>query len=202
MIEKEPEEIRQVADDILRKSEYLEPEEGLAGRLLGWILDRLDGLFGDATPGAPGGFPIGWVLLGLIAVVTIWMLYRVMPRHAISKTREDVTVDTEVRARSSRADWLDLARAAERDGRFRDAVHARYRAIVAGLLDRDELPQDDGATSGEYTQAFDVGPPRGTSFQAATGRFEDVWYGGAEANKGDVLELEVLDDDVMGPVAR
>jgi len=195
------ESIRQTADRILENELYQEAEPGLVRRFWNWLTDRsldgptIDGGGGSGSSG--GGFVLGYIVLIIIAVLVVWMLVKVMPRKLPRRIDKDVLVETTVAPRTSRDEWLKRAEQAENDGLFRQSVQARYRAIVAGLLDRDELPTDNGATSGEYNTAFDEPAPRGPSFAEASVRFEDVWFGGHDATVTDSGKMKSLDETVV-----
>ncbi len=197
MAEPDAESVRDTADDVLRQTKFDEPSDGPVERLLEWIGDRLDDLFsnldGPSGGSGAGGFVVGWVLLILAAVFIVWVLWRIMPRSLRRAPRETIEVETSTRTRTGRDEWLRRASEAESEGRWREAVRSRYRATVAGLLDRQELPEHDGATSGEYRSAFDAPAPRGPSFDEVSDRFETTWYGGEAAESATAARMATLD---------
>lgn len=194
-----PEVVRETADEILRRPIYQPPEPGVIERAIDWLLEQLGRLVPDAggPPVGGGGFLVGWVFLAVVAGLALYMLFKVMPRRLAKAETETIEVETTITHTTSRREWLDRAVEAEAEGRWRDAVRARYRALVAGLIDRNELPAETGATSGEYSATFGVEPPRGPAFGDATGRFEAVWYGGSAATGLDADALRAADEIVL-----
>jgi hypothetical protein len=75
--------------------------------------------------------------------------------------------------------WRDLAENLEAEGRWREALRARYRELVADLAEAGIIDEIPGRTAGEYRQVVAVERPAdGAAFNAATGLFEGAWYGG------------------------
>ncbi len=99
--------------------------------------------------------------------------------------------------RLSRAEWLVKAEESERNGLYREAVRARYRATVAGLIDDMELPDSPGATATELQISFRADPARTDPFASSTAAFSDVWYGGDDADRNDSEQLDRWDRQVV-----
>lgn len=193
----EPEDIRHAADDILSRPEYRPPAPSLLDRAFRWMneqfADVLGGLFGRG-----GSYVVGWIVLAVALATVSWLLWKVMPRRRLPDTPEPRTIETETRTRPGRGEWLARAAEAEASGNWGEAVRARYRAVVAGLIDREEIDDADGATSGEYRRSFDGTTDRKQLFDQVTDRFEEVWYGGRPAGDGDPKLLAELDEQVVG----
>lgn len=187
----EAEDIRDSADDILARPEYQPEQPSLLERAWNWINEQFAEVLGSIF-GTGGSYLVGWVLLAVLAGVLGWFLVRVMPRNRLRRKVDDPSVETDVRTTAGREDWLAQARAAEAAGNWREAVRARYRAMIAGLIDRQEVVDFEGATSGEYRRSFEPGPPRSDSLDQATEAFEEIWYGGSPAAENDAGRLEEL----------
>ncbi len=192
------EEIRQKADDILARPEYQEAKPSLVERAFNWIVEKfseaLDGLAGSL----PGGSVVGWFVVAIVLVGLGYMVWKVYPRGSMRRARDTAEpVIAQSERRISRAVWLERAAAAEAAGEWREATMARYRALVAGLIDRDELDDAPGTTTGEYTRSFAGGEQRSSAFRSVTRRFEDIWYGGAAVDQADPSTVRRADDDVL-----
>lgn len=193
----EPADIRESADDILARPEYQPEPPSLLDRAWTWINEQFAELLGSLF-GTGGSYLVGWILLAVLAGLLGWFLVRVMPRNRLGRNVAEPVVETDVRATASRDDWLAQAGAAEAAGDWREAVRARYRAMIAGLIDRQEVADFDGATSGEYRASFEPGPPRSDSLDQATETFEQIWYGGSPAQADDSSRLEELASRTLG----
>lgn len=187
----EPEDIRDSADDILARPEYQPEAPSLLERAWNWINEQFAEVLGSIF-GTGGSYLVGWVLLVVLGGLLAWFLVRVMPRKRLRKKVVDPSIESDVRVTAGRNDWLEQARAAEAAGNWREAVRARYRAMIAGLIDRHEVVDFEGATSGEYRRSFESGPPRSDSLDQATEAFEEIWYGGSPAAADDSSRLEEL----------
>lgn len=199
------ETIRREADEILARPEYAPRGRSVLERILDWIADRISGVLewiadllsigGGPTTGS--ATPIGWVVLVLLVVLLGYFLTRVrLRRRARAEAPPDVrhAVDEDVR----RADWLARAARAEAEGRWREAVRCRYRATVAGLIERRLLSAEPGATSGEHQRRLragaDASSPR---FDQVSDRFEHVWYGGEDADAETAAGLVAADEEIL-----
>lgn len=192
----EADQIREAADDILSKPEYAEPTPSLLDRVVSWMTEQL----GEALAaifGGGGNYVIGLIVLTLAITGIGFLLWRVMPRRRLTRSAPVLHVETSSTPRAGRSEWLAQAAAAEAEGNWPEAVRARYRALVAGLVDRAEVDDQPGATSGEYQRSFHGGPVRAPLFDRATERFEAVWYGGDDADVDDSATLRELDSAVL-----
>lgn len=185
--ERDPAEVRDLADEILSRSEYQDPEPpAFLERVGEWIGELLDDLFGGAAGGGGGGGGVGslisWVLLAILIGVVAFFVVRVLARWQKGptklKTKEPVVLATD-EGRSAK-DWLKVAEDHEAAGRWREGVLCRYRALVLELCDRGLIADVAGRTAGEYVQevADSQHPGVASGFTPATSLFEEVWYGG------------------------
>ena len=193
----EAEEVRETADEILSRPEYLPEPESVLNRAFGWLNEQLSDLLGSIF-GQTGSSVFGWIILTAAIGAILYFLWRVMPRRRPSRVTSDVILERSEQTRAGRSDWLTRAEEAEQAENWAEAVRARYRATVAALIDRQEVDDQLGTTSGEYRRSFEAPPQRTEPFGAATDRFEEVWYGGVEAEATDSDLLRRLD----GPVVR
>jgi hypothetical protein len=180
-----PDEARQAADEVLSRPEFQE-RKGLLQRFFEWLAELLD--FDRATqdPATPGtvdlswlGSLLGWVvilaLLGLAAFLIIRFVRIRRGRRQPAAAGPDVTIEEEEK---SAADWQGDAEALEAEGRWREAMLARYQALVRGLVESEVLEPIPGRTAGEYSDDVAVGLPAAAErFDDATDLFERAWYG-------------------------
>lgn len=193
-----PDQARTEADRILARPEYAEAQPNPIQRVIDWLFEQASELLGGIIGSSnPGSFFIGWIVLAAAVVAIGYVLWKVMPRSRLSRPDDEIRVERSRSVRTRRSEWLERAAAAEADGRFRESVHARYKATVAGLLERNELPDIDGNTGAEHLQSFDAADDRRRALADATGTWEDVWFGGAEASPDDSDRLAQLDEQVM-----
>ncbi|MEZ5228278.1 MAG: DUF4129 domain-containing protein [Acidimicrobiales bacterium] len=209
-------DIKNAAEDIVSQPQYRAPERGVVQRAIDWIGDRLQPVgdaisdflewlarrFGISAGGAggvgSGGYLLGWILLAVGAALVIWFLLRVMPRRRLrGPKKEKPTIEQRSRHRTTRREWLDRAAVAESERDFNGAVRARYRALIAGLADADELDDDEALTSGEHLRSFETVPPRREQFASATETYERAWFGEQPVGLDDSHDLEGIDRDLI-----
>lgn len=192
-------EARTTADEILSRSEFQEEQPTLVDRALDWIFDRIGELFG-AVLGSGGGYWFGYLLIILALVAAAYFVWRFFPRRRLARSGDGYTVRHETIVRRSRAEWLAEAAAAEAEGEWSKAVRARYRALTAGLADRAVLRSEPSTTAGEHREAYAAVGDRthAAVFEEATTRYEEVWFGGDEADGPDSRQLADIDRSMMG----
>lgn len=187
----DPEEARRTADDVLSRSEFDEPEPTLFRRGVEWVLERLDRLFGregdepvlgggDAGAGGSSWFTI---LVLVVALVGTVLVARVLLRSGVLSRRQKRRSDelaVDVSERRSAQAWDELARRLEAEGRWKDALRARFGALVEQLIERGVVEDVPGRTTGEYrVQVRRALPDAGDDFAAAADLFDRAWYGDA-----------------------
>ncbi|MBT8240101.1 MAG: hypothetical protein KJN63_02620, partial [Acidimicrobiia bacterium] len=129
MAEELPEDLRRRADDVLAQDKFRPEEPGLLDRAWDRVTDLINDLLGVITDNTIfGGVAVGWVLLGLMIALIVFFLVRYAPRFGSARiTPVEATITTH-KNRLSRAEWLAQADEADRNGLYREAVRARYRA--------------------------------------------------------------------------
>jgi hypothetical protein len=200
-----PVEAREAADEILSRPEYQEPEPSLMER----IQDAIGELFADLLNGLSigGVLPqfVAWLLLlGLVAGIVALVAWGVRSGGWGRAPRVDQgdAVILEAERHRSPKDWLAEAVRHESQGRWREGVLCRYRALVTELVQRNVIAELVGRTAGEYVQDVtarrpDVAP----TFATATDLFERVWYGGEESGPTERDRFIRLADDTLAAVA-
>jgi hypothetical protein len=192
----DPERVRELADDILAHPRYDEAEPSLPDRILEWVGEQLAKLIGELVGGG-GGAVVAWIILLAFAAAVVFLLVR-FGRITLPATSANREPEVMVELTRTASEWRAEADRLEADGRWREALRCRYRALVADLVRRGTIPEQAGRTAGEY--ARDVAarePGAAPAFAAATELFEAVWYGGAEAGPADAQRFRDLDARVL-----
>lgn len=198
-----PEDLRDRADDVLSDPKFASSEPGLIDRFVEWVQEIFSDLLDFVTNSTVfGGVAVGWFLLTAMIGLIIFFLVRYLPSFSSVKAEVTRATVSTHKNRRSRAEWLAEAETAERNGLHREAVRARYKATVAGLIEQDELPDTVGATATELQNAFEAEPSRADPFASSTEAFSDVWYGGDDANKTDTERVAGWDRQVIPKASR
>jgi hypothetical protein len=190
----EPGQVREAVREVLARPEFRPPDRPLLSRLLDWLLELVGRLLA-ALGGSGAGGIVGLVLLGLLlAGVGL-----VVARFSRGLTRSpEVAAAIPGAPRRSAAEWRTEAEGHERAGDWRQAVRARYRALVAELAARGLVEEVPGRTAGEYRR--EVGrslPGAAADFAGATELFEVAWYGRSETGSREAARLGDLSGRVL-----
>lgn len=180
-------------------------------RVLDWVGGLLDDLFnvgvggGGAFGGGIGGV-VAWLMIaaalaGIVAVIVVAIRQRVRSPRA-----ESARGVAEVEHRRPASDWRRDAEAHEAAGEWKEAMRARYRELVRTLVDRRQLPDVAGLTTGELRGELAATTPAAESpFDLASALFESAWYGDlptgvAENQQVRTAAAQVLAAPVVAPV--
>jgi hypothetical protein len=185
-------EVRRGADEILSRPEFQEPARSLYERVLDWIGARIADALG-AFLGGGAGAVVAWVVLVALVLAVAYLVARALQRdRRVARGDGDgVAVETDVRR--APADWEAEAARHEAEGRWRDALRCRYRALVAGLARRGVVDEVPGRTSGEYRLLVGRARPQAAEpFAGATDLFERAWYGGEDPGPDAASDFRAL----------
>jgi len=177
--------------------------ERIGRRLSDWLQRLLENLnvpgAGAGTFGGGAGTVVAWVLIVLALAVAVYAVVRAVQRRVRKVPADDTpTTTTDVEHERRAKDWADEATRMEREGRFKDAVRARYRELVRTLVDRDQLPDVPGLTTGELRQALTRTTPTATdAFDRACTTFELAWYAELPVDGGDLDGLRAAAAEVL-----
>lgn len=174
-----PAEAREAADAVLARREYRWHDESILDRIGDWVADRLDGALSSVGLDV-GGLPTwaGWLVIvafAALAAVLAWRARGGWRRDPVIGAADRVVVTSGEAA----VDWEGEAARCEAEGRWREALRARYRVLVGDLARRGVIGDLAGRTAGELVS--DVrrsSPAAAPAFAAATALFEAAWYGG------------------------
>jgi Domain of unknown function (DUF4129) len=192
-------EARAQAHEVLDQAKY--EGAGLPRPLegpLGWlsdriepIVDRIDG-FGRDVPGGP---PVVWTLLAILVLLLAGMI------TSTSIRRRAIAIERERAAALPEADdphaLERAAGAAEREGQWERAVRLRFRAGLLRLDRRKVLVYRPSLTTGEVARTIKV-----PAFDAVGARFDEIAYGGREAEREDAEASQQGWKDVLAEVGR
>lgn len=176
------------ADDILSRSEFRQTESFLerAGR---WIDELLSDIVGGLAGGGVGSV-VAWSILAVLVGAVIWLVVRITPMAGLTRVAPTEalvqTVGPAATDHRTAEQWRAEAQRLAAEGRYDAAVRARYRALLADLIDRGVLDDVPGTTAGEYRVAMGTAGQAAAPFAAATDLFQDVWYGPVEAGDDDL----------------
>lgn len=196
------EEIRQAADEILSRPEFQEPPRSLYQRVLDWIGDLISEAIGALVSGGTGAIVAWALLLAVVALVAYLVVRTVQGDRRRSPADASVAFGIEADDRRPADEWVADAERFEGEGRWRDAIRCRYRAIVAGLARSGVVDEVPGRTAGEYRVLVGQGRPAvAEQFAGATDLFERAWYGedaGPEGSRS-IRELAARVEAGAGP---
>lgn len=160
--------------------------------LLGRVLD----LFGRT---GRGGL-VGSMLLLLALAAVGYGIVRAVRR--IRRTAPAAGPEPRHTGRSA-TDWVREAQEHEAAGRWRAALRAHHRALVADLAAAGLVEEVPGRTAAEYErEAAAAVPSAGDPLAAVTRLFERAWYADAPVGPEDVAELQRLAAAVRGAAGR
>lgn len=157
------------------------------------LLEELGEVLDDVIDVTPGGLPS--LLVVLIAVVGAIVAMRV----GLGPTGlRDALTD---RRRGSRARTADEYRAEAESlaarGDYKEAVRARFRAIIRELEQRAVLDPRPGRTAGEIAREGGAAVPAvAGDLRLVAGTFDEVWYGRRAAAAADYATVRDADERI------
>jgi len=173
-----PDEIKDKAAEIVAGYS----DESILDRIFGWIGDQLEKLFPDSLSGGSGMGGsvftiISWVIIIVVIGAVAYLLYRFLANQPARAEPAEPELDVSTHAGRAPADWRSAAEECEREGRWKQALLCRYRALVGELVDASLLADIPGRTPGEYrSDLAEALPPGADEFGEVTNLFESAWY--------------------------
>lgn len=172
----------------------------------GWIGRRISdffGLFGGLGIGGVGGAGLLGKIIGFTIIgALILLIARLIWRAVQSRLPKPVSYDQEPVVEIGRwfrpKELLADAERFEKEERWDEALRARYRYVIAELVERKLIDNPPGRTTGEYKGEVEHWlPASAAGFSTITGTFEHVWYGEQPANQAMVDQLRRTGDEVL-----
>lgn len=192
----DPEQVRGLADQILSDERYRQPPESIPDRVLGWFAEQIGKLLG-ALVGGGGGTVIAWLIL-LAAIASVVYLLARHGRVTLPSAAPSAGAQVMVELTRRPHEWRAEAEALEAQGKWREGLRCRHRAVIAELVGRGAIPDQAGRTAGEYVR--DVArslPDAAPALAAATELFEAAWYGGTSTGPAEAARFAELDAQVL-----
>ena len=186
-----PGQVTRAVHDVLARPEYRHQGPSLLERIQNDVLDWLARVLSGVVGAGIGAWIVVAVIVGLVVLV-VWRLAGGVTRDpgrgvAVSAGRTRPATE-----------WRAEAEAHERAGEWRQAVRARYRALVADLATRGLVQEIPGRTAGEYrAELTSALPSASPPFAGATELFEGAWYGKRPTAAADAAHFRELADRVL-----
>ena len=205
-------EANELADEILRREEFLGAREPgfftrSVNRVLEWIGELILSIFEAIFGGAGGGVGVGlaFVLLGLAVLVLIYAIVKVvrLRRHERGDDLEEPgarVVFDEVVDPSELRRQLEVSRSR---GDWRASIIAGFRLAVVDLIERRVAVERPGATTGDFGRDLAANAPGLIAvYEPAAHAFERAFYSDNQVNADDDGAVLRLLDNLLGAVRR
>jgi hypothetical protein len=205
----DPDDVRRAADEVLSRPEFGDAPLTLLERIARWIVDRFGDLFGElpsGSPGAPGGGGSGLLtllLLAAVVVVLVLVVRALLRQPRLRRTDADPEPTIDVTEHLSASGWERQAAEHEAEGRWKQALRCRFRALLERLADRGVIDEVPGRTTGELrAEVAGRAPGADADFAAAADLFDVAWYGDADTGPDEVRRLVELAAAVLAATER
>jgi hypothetical protein len=162
----------------------LQVDPGIIERIRRAIGELIQGLLARLFSFQGAGTIVAWAVLVGLGILAVWLVRRL---RLVPETSMEVAG---AGTGTPRVDWIARAEDAVRAGDLHLAVHAFYRGLLGALSGRGLLIDAPGLTAGECRSTVRaVRPELFDAVADATGAFEQIAYGGAVPEPGDVDTL-------------
>jgi hypothetical protein len=170
-------------------------------RLLNWLRRDVLGLHGTGITAINVPW-LSYVVLGLIAGVLVAVGALAVRngswRRLLPPAVPPGVVVTEAGEAMSPVQWRREAERLVSEGRYREALRCRYRALVSELAERRVVEEVPGRTSGDYERLVSALVPEvAAQFSALTRSFERCWYGREPADASGQASFEAMAEAVL-----
>ncbi|MFD2028147.1 DUF4129 domain-containing protein [Promicromonospora aerolata] len=177
----------------LQGPEYAE-RESLLSRLIGWVLDWLNGI--DWPVAAMAGPQLG-IAIGVVVAVILVLAWLVAGPVRLGRERTSSAEVLDADDARTAAQMRTAADAAAASGDWKTATVERFRAVVRALEERVIIEPRPGRTAQEA--AADSGarlPAQAAGLRSGADVFDGVEYGDRVATPQDDADLRALDAEV------
>lgn len=137
---------------------------------------------------------IGFIVL--VCVGLTWGLLQFERRWRVRLVPEGIAAGDAPSARDWQK-WMDDARRAAAEGRWREAIHFVYWAVISRLEQRRLWPADRARTPREYLAQVADEDGRKAGLAQLTRSFESTWYGGRAAGAMEFEKAEALAKELI-----
>lgn len=184
---------REQARRELRKAIYHAGEATPLERAWNWLLDKLGHLLDRVVSFAPGGITSLVVVVVILVAIVVLVRLGLGPLHvrdALSDRRRGA-------ARRTAAEYRAEAETLASQGDFKEAVRARFRAVIRELEERGVLDPRPGRTAGEIAREGAAAVPAiGADLRSVAGTFDAAWYGPHPTSAADYARVRDADDRI------
>jgi len=183
---------REAARRELGKAIYQQRRVGWLEAALRWVFERLARIFATAGSVAPGGVPGLLLLLVILVALVVVLGLRLGPLR-----RKDLLSDTRDRLIRSADFYRAEAAGFAAAGNWREALRARFRAVIRELEQRGVLDSRAGRTAGEIAAEASIAMPScAAAMRRAAHVFDEVWYGDRPATREAYEAMVSVDEGV------
>jgi hypothetical protein len=167
-------------------------------RILNWIARFFDRIARFSARSPWIGLLVKWGFFGAVCVGLAWGLIQLERRWRIRLVPESHGPAPDAASARDWQLWLEDARRAAAEGRWREAIHFVYWASISRLESRRLWPADRARTPREYLALVAEEDPRKQGLASLTRSFERIWYGGRNAGESDYRDAEQLATSLIG----
>lgn len=199
-------EDKQKLAEILKREEYLKPEEpeesfiqGLLRRLREWLAEKMPQ--SAESKSAPTGYPsfslvLIIVILVLVLALISFLIYKFAPfigfkiRNRTKKEKRDrVILGERLAADESAASLFTEAEKLALEGNLKQAIRKGYIALLCELSDRKIIGLARHKTNRDYLRDVRKQPALYQNMNGLTDNFERHWYGFENVDEKDWEEF-------------
>jgi len=192
----DPAAVRDLADRILREARFERPSKSIPDRVLEWFGEQLGRVLGSFV-GSGAGTLVAWALVAGAVGLVVYLVVRYGRLGTLPRQRER-SAGLMVELTRTPAEWRADAAALEAQGRWKEGLRCRHRAMIGELVRRGAISDQAGRTAGEYVRDVMVSlPDAAPAMAAATELFEAAWYGDAPTGRAEAERFEGLDRQVL-----
>lgn len=193
-------DVRNQIEDILNDPEF-DYSDSLWQRFWDWLWSWFENVdteveVSEGGPSFLGGIgPIlSWLFIIIAIAIVVIVLFFVIKNYVGNpRVKRAKKEDPLVEHRRSVSDWQAMARDFESQGEWKLALRARFRELVRTLIDRRQLPDIAGLTTGELRDRLhETTPTSDAAFDEICSLFEWGWYGRRSVHEHDVARLVEL----------
>lgn len=177
----------------LSKAIYHVADPSPVQRFMHWLFDKIGKFLDGAVRVAPGGLP------SLVGVVVVVVAIVVALRLGLgpTKLRDALTDRRRGAAAKSAAEYRAEAETLAAQGKFKEAVRARFRAVIRELEERGVLDPRPGRTAGEIAREGGAAVRAiAGDLRTAAETFDAAWYGRREAEQADYAAVAGADNRI------
>lgn len=182
-----PDSVRETLAAVFQQGVYHRPlRRSLWQYIVGWWHDMMRALFGAMReiPWAQ------WAVIGAAVLVILLVIARVL---FLRRARDPGTAGRLSQQSSQAADPWTVARKHAAAGRYLDAAHALYLAMLESVASRDRLSLDPAKTVGDYARELRAASSaRLPGFREFARAYEPVVWGSRDCSKERYEALEAI----------